>query len=193
VKLLCTERAPSGAVAFSILGDNALLRENEDFYIPPHVTRLSALPQLVLRVAKLGKAIAPRFAHRYAGAIGIAVRLHADNLLDHARREGLPPDIGVAFDHAVAVSPLVPVTELPGGARLRFALDGVPVLETTFGDLPLPLDEQIALLSTHCLLKVGDLILCGNTAPRVPLRSGSRVTLSLEDSAPVSPISFTIR
>jgi 2-keto-4-pentenoate hydratase/2-oxohepta-3-ene-1,7-dioic acid hydratase in catechol pathway len=187
------ERGPSGATGFAVLGDNALSRENEDFYIPDRVTRLSAHPQLVLRVGKLGKAIAPRFASRYVTAIGVAVRLRAENLLDDAARQGLPPDLAVAFDHAVAISSLHPLATLPVDARYTLALDGRPRCTSTLADLPLPIPDQLALLSTHCLLKVGDLIFCGNTAPRLPLFPGTRVTLTLHPPFSLPPLDFSIR
>ena len=54
MKLLCTEYNVFGERTGVTLGDNALLRNNEDFYLPAFATELSCVPQLVLRICKIG-------------------------------------------------------------------------------------------------------------------------------------------
>ena len=41
MKLLCAEYNEAGEVAYNVIGDNALLRNNDDFYIPAFATELS--------------------------------------------------------------------------------------------------------------------------------------------------------
>ena len=65
MKLLCAEYNEAGEVAYNVIGDNALLRNNDDFYIPAFATELSCVPQIVLRIGKIGKHVAERFAERY--------------------------------------------------------------------------------------------------------------------------------
>ena len=38
MKLLCVEYNEAGEVAYNVIGDNALLRNNDDFYIPAFAT-----------------------------------------------------------------------------------------------------------------------------------------------------------
>ena len=47
MKLLCAEYNASGEVAYDVIGDNALLRNNDDFYIPVFAGELSCVPQVV--------------------------------------------------------------------------------------------------------------------------------------------------
>ena len=80
MKLLCAEYNEAGEVAYNVIGDNALLRNNDDFYIPAFATELSCVPQIVLRVGKIGKHVAERFAGRYYEEVGVGIRFYADNL-----------------------------------------------------------------------------------------------------------------
>ena len=74
MKLLCAEYNEAGEVAYNVIGDNALLRNNDDFYIPAFATELSCVPQIVLRIGKIGKHVAERFAERYYEEVGVGIR-----------------------------------------------------------------------------------------------------------------------
>ena len=73
MKLLCAEYNEAGEVAYNVIGDNALLRNNDDFYIPAFATELSCVPQIVLRIGKIGKHVAERFAERYYEEVGVGI------------------------------------------------------------------------------------------------------------------------
>lgn len=95
MKILCAEYNPEGRGTVVPIGDNALLRNNDDFYIPDFADRLSCSPQLVLRIGKLGKSVGERFAGRYFQEIGVGIRFYADRLEEELHSEGLP-EIGRA-------------------------------------------------------------------------------------------------
>ena len=65
MKILCAEYGPDGEISIVPVGDNALLRNNDDFYFPDFTTALSCCPQGVVRISRLGKCIAERYAERY--------------------------------------------------------------------------------------------------------------------------------
>ena len=65
MKILCAEYNAAGEVAIVPMGDDVLLRNNDDFYIPDFSSELSCVPQLVVRLCKLGKYVSERFAGRY--------------------------------------------------------------------------------------------------------------------------------
>ncbi|MDR0766622.1 MAG: fumarylacetoacetate hydrolase family protein [Odoribacteraceae bacterium] len=179
MKLLCAEHAPGGARGHVVLGDNALWRGDEDFYIPSFATRLSCVPQLAYRVCKLGKGIAPRFARRYTGEGGVALRFYADNLLEETRAAGLPPDPALGFDRAAVVSPLRALQDNP---RYALEVNGATVFSGALLDLPFSLDDQVAALSRYYLLKVGDLLFTGNTFRYSPIQHGDHLRLFLDDA-----------
>ena len=53
MKILCAEYNAAGEVAIVPMGDDVLLRNNDDFYIPDFSSELSCVPQLVVRLCKL--------------------------------------------------------------------------------------------------------------------------------------------
>ena len=105
MKLLCAEYNEAGEVAYNVIGDNALLRNNDDFYIPAFATELSCVPQIVLRIGKIGKHVAERFAERYYEEVGVGIRFYADNLERELLAASLSPAAAMAFDSSAAISP----------------------------------------------------------------------------------------
>ena len=57
MKILCAEYNDAGEVAVVPVGDDVLLRNNGDFYIPDYTQQVSGVPQLVVRICKLGKSV----------------------------------------------------------------------------------------------------------------------------------------
>ena len=62
------------------VGDDALLRNNDDFYLPAFGKEWSCVPQPVVRICKLGKCVSERFAGRYYEEAGMGIRFYADDL-----------------------------------------------------------------------------------------------------------------
>ena len=54
-----------GEPMFFLKPDTALLRNNDPFYIPSFSKEVHYECELVVRINRVGKAIAERFAHRY--------------------------------------------------------------------------------------------------------------------------------
>jgi 2-keto-4-pentenoate hydratase/2-oxohepta-3-ene-1,7-dioic acid hydratase in catechol pathway len=179
MKLLCVEYAPGGEAGFAVLGDNALSRDNEDFHVPSFVTRLSCTPQLVFRVCRLGKGIAPRFARRYVGEARAGIRFYAGNLLEETRAAGLPPDVATGFDGAAAISPACIAAGEWDDPCYAFEVNGEELSRGRLSSLPLSLERAVAGLSSYYLLKVGDYLYCGNPF-RHPVGVGDRLRLSLD-------------
>ena len=50
MKILCAEYNDAGEVAVVPVGDDVLLRNNGDFYIPDYTQQVSGVPQLVVRI-----------------------------------------------------------------------------------------------------------------------------------------------
>ncbi|MDR1414519.1 MAG: fumarylacetoacetate hydrolase family protein [Odoribacteraceae bacterium] len=182
MKLLCVEHGATDW-GFAVLGDNALSRNNDDFYVPPFAGRLSCVPQLVFRIGRMGKGVEARFASRYAGEIGVGIRFYADDLLEDALAAGLPTSPATGFDHAAAVSVTRPLAGgFPVSARYAFEVNGVEVFRGSAADLFPPVDRALSRVSAFCLLKVGDLLFCGNRFRYDGLRVGDHLRVSLDDA-----------
>ena len=85
---------------FFLKPDTALLRNNDPFYIPSFSQEVHYECELVVRINRVGKAIAERFAHRYYDEVGLGIDFTARDLQRRAIAEGLPWESCKAFDHA---------------------------------------------------------------------------------------------
>ena len=67
-ELHADEKLPEEPVIF-LKPDSALLKDGKPFFIPDFSKQVDYETELVVRISRLGKNIAPRFAHRYYDAI----------------------------------------------------------------------------------------------------------------------------
>ena len=162
MKLLCAEYNEAGEVAYNVIGDNALLRNNDDFYIPAFATELSCVPQIVLRIGKIGKHVAERFAERYYEEVGVGIRFYADNLERELLATSLSPSAAMAFDSSAAISSMKSLA----GVSLEdmifsFELNGESVLTGKVGEISQKPEKTLAVMSEYYMLKIGDFLFCG--------------------------------
>lgn len=179
MKLLCAEYNEEKAMTFSVVGDNALLRNNNDFYFPAFTAELSCVPQLILRACKLGKGFSGRFASRYYNEIGVGIRFYADTLCQQLGEQGLPVGVSAAFDDSAAQSEML---EYRGeSVNYRLAVNGVTVFEENSGDLPVGIDQMVAMASGYFMIKIGDFFYCGNPFRYRGLHIGDRLQMWLNE------------
>lgn len=62
--------------------DTTWSRNNDDYYVPDFVDSLSWSPVLCVRISRLGKHIAEKFAPRYYDGVGQGILLYPENLID---------------------------------------------------------------------------------------------------------------
>lgn len=164
--------------------DTALLRNNDPFYIPAFSSEIDYECELVVRIDRVGKSIAERFAHRYYAEVGLGIDFTARDLQRQAIAEGLPWERCKAFDRSAALGPrFIPLEELGGDVqRLHFALE-VNGQTRQAGDtsrMIFPVDRLIASVSQYMTLRMGDLLFTGTPAGVGPVRPGDRIRATLE-------------
>ena len=144
--------------------DSALLTDGRPFFIPDFTQRCDYETELVVRISRLGRSIAPRFAHRYYDAVTVGIDFTARDLQEQLRQQGLPWDLCKGFDGSAAVGRFVPVTDLGKSVQdLRFHLDlnGKTVQQGHTADMTYSVDELVSFISNFFTLKTGDLIFTG--------------------------------
>ena len=103
--------------------DTALLIRNRPFYIPDFSQELHYETELVLRICKVGKNIAPKFVPDYYDAYTLGFDFTARDIQRHCRQEGLPWEICKAFDNSAAIGQFIPKAEFPQGPdQLHFEM-----------------------------------------------------------------------
>lgn len=164
--------------------DTALLRNNDPFYIPAFSQEVHYECELVVRIDRVGKSIAERFAHRYYDEVGLGIDFTARDLQRQAVAGGLPWERCKAFDRSAAISPeFVSLQELGGEVqKLQFALE-VNGRTRQRGDtrqMLFTVDRIIAAVSQYMTLRMGDLIYTGTPAGVGPVQPGDNLRAVLE-------------
>ena len=152
--------------------DTALLLHNKPFYIPPFSQQIDYETELVVRINRLGKNIAPQFAHRYYDAVTVGIDFTARDLQNRQRAQGLPWEISKAFDNSAVVGTFVPVEQIGNVNQIPFHLNinGSTVQAGNTQDMLFPIDRIIAYVSRFFTLKMGDLIYTGTPAGVGPVQ-----------------------
>ena len=158
--------------------DTALLKDGKPFFLPPFSERIEYETELVVRISRLGKNIAPRFAHRYYDAVTVGIDFTARDVQARLRAEGSPWEISKGFDGSAVVGDFIPVDEAAGNLQdLHFSLriDGKEVQRGHTADMIFPVDEMIAYISRFYTLRMGDLLFTGTPEGVGPVAIGNRL------------------
>ena len=84
-------------------GDSCLLNGHKPLFMPEWTQELGVTECLILRVSRLGKEIAPKFADRYFDAVAPGADFIAMDLARAAQAEGRPWTQALAFDYSLAI------------------------------------------------------------------------------------------
>ena len=170
MKLICF---PHQSRHFYLKPDTAILRNGRAFYTPENSSRIEGAMALVVKINRLGRHIAPRFASRYYHETALGFCLYAADILEQNRTHGLSWGEACCFDYSAPLS---------NTFRL---VDSCPVNPCTFSWRTAvqtwsgvvkenPIDSLLSYLSQYIFLKMGDLIWI-ELHPPVPLIAGEEV------------------
>lgn len=147
--------------------DSALLKDGKPFFLPDFSEEVHYETELVVRICRLGKHVAERFAHRYYDAVTVGIDFTARDLQRKFREQGNPWELSKGFDQSAAIGEFVPLERFGGDVQqLNFHLDidGREVQRGNTADMLFRVDEIIAYVSRFMTLKIGDLLFTGTPA-----------------------------
>jgi 2-keto-4-pentenoate hydratase/2-oxohepta-3-ene-1,7-dioic acid hydratase in catechol pathway len=146
--------------------DSAILKDGRPFFIPDFSDEIHYEAELVARICRLGKNIAPRFAYRYYDTLTVGIDFTARDLQRRFREAGNPWELCKGFDDSAAIGTFVPVDRFAGRENLEFCLriDGKEVQRGNTADMRFRIDDIIAYVSRFVTLKIGDLLFTGTPA-----------------------------
>jgi 2-keto-4-pentenoate hydratase/2-oxohepta-3-ene-1,7-dioic acid hydratase in catechol pathway len=164
--------------------DTALLAgERKAFYIPDFSQEIHHEAEVVVKISRMGKNIAERFAHRYYEEITLGIDFTARDLQSRLKKKGLPWEISKAFDHSAAVGQFVakdkfgkPVT----GLNFSLSIDNKVVQSANTSEMIHPVDKIISYASRFFTLKTGDLIFTGTPAGVGQVQIGNLLSGEIE-------------
>ncbi len=162
---------------FFLKPDTALLKDNEPFYFPEFTADLHYECEVVVKIAKVGKNIQEKFAHKYYEQISLGIDFTARDLQSKCKEKGLPWEMAKAFDNSAPLSSVFIDKHTVNLNDLKFHLNinGTTVQKGTTKDWIFHIDQVIAYVSRFMTLKTGDLIFTGTPAGVGPVAIGDRL------------------
>ena len=162
---------------------SALLVNNKPLYYPEFTSDLHYEGELVLRICKNGKYIAPEFAAGYYTEIGFGFDFTARDLQAACKKAGRPWEIAKGFDNSAALSKFIPLDSLanPDGISFRTVLNGKVVQEGNTRDLIFSFEQVISYASRYFKIQTGDLVFTGTPSGVGPVQIGDVLEGYIED------------
>lgn len=154
--------------------DSAILPKEQDFYIPEFTHSLHYEVEVLVKIHKVGKHIAPAFAHKYYDEISLGIDFTARDVQDELKKKGLPWEKAKAFDGSAVIGKWVSKSNYESIDHLTFSLQkNQEVVQQASTELMLwKVDELIAYVSSFFTLKKGDVIFTGTPAGVGTVASG---------------------
>ncbi|MDD3189774.1 MAG: fumarylacetoacetate hydrolase family protein [Fermentimonas sp.] len=146
--------------------DTALLKDGKPFLLPDFSDEMHYETEMVVKVNRLGKTIAERFAHRYYDEITVGIDFTARDLQRKQKELGLPWEIAKSFDNSAAIGEFISKSEFEDIQNINFHLDinESTVQQGNTKDMIYSVDRIISYISRFFTLKIGDLIFTGTPA-----------------------------
>ena len=172
---------PSEPVVF-MKPDTALLKNNAPFYYPDFSSDIHFEVEVLLKIAKEGKYIQEKFAHKYYNEIGIGIDFTARDLQQKAKEKGLPWLLAKGFNGSAPVSDFLPKDKFDL-KKLNFSLtvDGEQRQAGNTEMMLFSFDYLVSYLSKYFTLKKGDIIFTGTPKGVGPVQRGNLLSAFIED------------
>lgn len=163
---------------FFLKPDSAILKDGKPFFIPDFSNEVHYETEVVVRICRLGKNIAPRFAHRYYDAVTVGIDFTARDLQRKFREAGNPWELCKGFDNSAAIGTFVPLEQVGGNVQnldFHLTIDDKEVQRSHTSDMLFQVDEIIAYVSRFMTLKIGDLLFTGTPVGVGPVSIGQHL------------------
>ena len=162
--------------------DSSILRNRRPFFLPDHLGRVDYETELVVRISRLGKSIAARFADRYIDAVTLGIDFTARDMQNEFRKKGLPWELCKGFDQSAVIGDWIPKERIANlqDVHFRLDIDGNTVQEGHTAQMIYPVARIIEYVSSFFTLKTGDLVFTGTPVGVGPVSVGQHLQGFLE-------------
>jgi len=158
--------------------DSSILRNNKPFFIPEFSGDIHYEAEVVLKICKVGRSIAEKYAHRYYEEITLGIDFTARDLQKKQSGAGMPWEISKSFDGSAPVGRFLSMKNLPDRGNISFMLNrnGEKVQCASTSEMIFGFDSIIAYVSKFFTLKTGDLIFTGTPSGAGKIMRNDRLT-----------------
>ena len=140
----------------------ALLLENKPFYHPAFSKNIHYELEIVLRICKNGKHIAPEFAARYYDGITVGIDFTARDVQDALKAKGQPWELAKGFDNSAVLGSFKPMSAFDEkNIRFRLTKNGETVQTGNSNEMIFTFDTLVSFISEYFTLQKGDIIYTG--------------------------------
>ena len=155
---------PESPVVF-LKPDSAILPKKNPFFIPPFSEDIHYEVEVLVKINKVGKHIAEKFAPKYYDEIGLGIDFTARDVQQKCKEKGLPWEKAKAFDGSAVIGEFYSKEQFDL-ENLQFQLyqNNVVVQDGATNSMLWKIDELIAYVSQYFTLKKGDIIFTGTPA-----------------------------
>ena len=164
-----------GTQSVVLKSDSSLLVNRKPLFVPEDIHELQALPCYVLRVCRLGKCIASRFASRYYDAIAPGVDFFSADKLRVAQQNGRSWTEAIAFENSLAVGEMREADGLNSDdcewSLQRGDKRVLSLTEAWTEEQQQKIDEAVAHVSALLTIRQGDLIYVAHRQAPWPLQA----------------------
>ncbi len=162
---------------FFMKADISLLRPGTPFFYPSFSNDIHYECEVVVKIDRVGKNIAERFAHKYYSEIGLGIDFTARDLQAECKKKGHPWEIAKSFEGSAAICKEFISVEGIDVNKLSFSMtqNGKTVQEGSTDSMIFSIDQLISYISKFMTLKKGDLIYTGTPAGVGPIAIGDEL------------------
>ena len=163
--------------------ETAIPLKNEPFFYPDFSRDVHYEVEILVKINRVGKNIAERFAQKYYDEIGIGIDFTARDLQSKLKAKGLPWELAKGFNGSAPISGFVSKTDFADLRNLNFRLDvnGETRQQGNTSLMLFNVDYLIAFVSRYFLLQQGDILFTGTPKGVGPVQIGDRLTAYIED------------
>lgn len=143
--------------------ETALLQKRQPFFIPEFSGDIHHEIELVLKINKVGKNIAEKFAHKYFDEIGLGIDFTARDLQQKLKAKGLPWELAKAFDGSAPVGSFMDkkLLDFEQGVEFQLRINKELRQKGNSNMMLFSFNKIISFVSSYITLKKGDLIFTG--------------------------------
>ena len=181
IKELENER-PTDPVVF-LKPDTSILLKRQPFFIPDFSSDVHYEVEVLVKISKVGKHIAKKFAHKYYDDISLGIDFTARDLQAKLKAKGLPWEKAKAFDGAAVIGEWLPKSSFKNLDDINFSLKkNADIVQSGNTCLMLwKIDEIIEYISKYFTLKIGDIIFTGTPTGVGKVVANDRLEGFIED------------
>lgn len=173
---------PTEPVVF-LKPDTAVLLKKQPFFIPDFSDNVQHEVEILVKINRVGKYIAPEFAYKYYNDIGLGIDFTARDMQQTLKQNGLSWEKAKAFDGSAVVGKWMPKANFKDLNNISFSLkkNDVLVQSGNTQNMLWKIDELIAYVSQFFTLKIGDIIYTGTPAGVGPVQPDDILTGYIEN------------